>query len=158
MEAYWQAYLETLPEEAPQRREGYEVWGFGDSPEMADELGTLVVSGRKTATCTALWEFEAGEEALPRVGEKSVILGGNGEPLCIIETTEVEIRRYDEVDGRFAAEEGEGDLSLEYWRGAHRRFFARTLPAIGRAFSEDMPLVCERFRVVHKGDRRTIGG
>lgn len=150
IDVYWRSYLETLPEEAPERREGYEVWGFGDSPQMADELGALVVSGRKTATCTALWEFEAGEEAIPPVGEKSVILDGKGDPLCVIETTEVEVRRFDEVGERFARDEGEGDLSLEHWRAAHRRYFSRTLPAIGRTFAEDMPLLCERFRVIYR--------
>lgn len=149
IEAHWRAYVETLPEEAPQRQEGYEVWAFGDSPDMADGLGALVVSGRKTATCAALWEFEAAQEAILRAGEKSVILDGKGEPLCVVETTEVEVRRFDEVDEDFAREEGEGDLSLEYWREAHERYFSRTLPAIGREFAEDMPLVCERFRVVH---------
>jgi uncharacterized protein YhfF len=78
-----------------------------------------------------------------------VVLDGNGEPLCIIETTEVEVRRYDEVDERFAREEGEGDFSLEYWREAHWRFFSRNLPHIGKEPTPDMPLVCERFRVVH---------
>jgi uncharacterized protein YhfF len=84
------------------------------------------------------------------VGLKTVVLGGDGRPLCIIETTEVEIRRFDEVDEDFAREEGEGDLSLEYWRRAHERFFSRNLPKIGRVFSEGMPLVCERFRVIHR--------
>ena len=146
---FWRAYLETLPEGSPARDETYEAWAFGDGPELADELGALVLTGRKTATCFALWEVEAGEETMARVGDKSVILDGRGEPLCVVETTEVAVRRFDEVDGRFAHEEGEGDRSLEYWRGAHRRFFERTLPGIGRHFSEDMPLVCERFRVIY---------
>ena len=150
IEAFWQAYLETLPGDAPARKERYEAWSFGDEPALADGLGALVVSGRKTATCSALWELEADGEPVARPGEKSVILDGGGEPLCIIETTGVEIRRYDEVDEDFAREEGEGDRSLEHWREAHRDFFARTLPRIGRAFAEDMPLVCERFRVIYK--------
>ncbi len=149
VEKYWRAYLETLPEGTPARDETYEAWAFGDGPELADKLGALVLAGRKTATCFALWEVEAGEETMARVGDRSVILDGGGEPLCVIETTEVTVRRFDEVDDGFAREEGEGDRSLEYWRGAHRRFFARTLPGIGRRFSEDMPLVCERFRVIH---------
>ncbi len=149
-ETYWQAYLATLPEDSPARNETYEAWSFGDGPEMADELGALVVSGRKTATCSALWELEAEGESMARVGEKSVILDGKDEPLCVIETTEVEVRRFDEVDGQFAGDEGEGDRTLEHWREAHRGFFARTLPGIGRAFAEDMPLVCERFRVIHE--------
>lgn len=150
IEAYWRAYLGTLPEDSPARREAYESWAFGDGPGMADELGALVVSGRKTATCCALWEVEADEESMPQPGGKSVILDGEGEPLCIIETTEVEVRRFEEVDARFASDEGEGDRSLEYWRGAHRRFFTRTLPRIGREFAEDMPLVCERFGVIYE--------
>ena len=35
-------------------------------------------------------------------------------PRCVIETTEVSYRRYDEVDAAFAYEEGEGDRSLAY--------------------------------------------
>lgn len=150
VEAFWRAYLETLPDGSPTREEPYEAWSFGDGPEMADELGALVASGRKTATCSALWELEAEGEPMARPGEKAVILDGGEEPICVIETTEVEIRRYDEVDEDFAREEGEGDRSLGYWREAHKDFFTRTLPGIGRGFAQDMPLVCERFRMIYK--------
>jgi uncharacterized protein YhfF len=85
---------------------------------------------------------------LPEVGLKTIVLDGQGEPLCIVETTEVVVRPYQEVDASFAYEEGEGDRSLEYWRDAHWRFFSRTLPTIGREPTVDMPLVCERFRVI----------
>ena len=49
----------------------------------------------------------------------------------------------------FAYEEGEGDRSLSYWREAHWRFFSRTLPQIGKQSAEVMPLVCERFQLIH---------
>lgn len=147
---FWQDFLSTLPAGSPTREEGYEAWSFGDGPEMADRLGGLVLAGWKTATCSALWELEAEGGQMARPGEKSVILDGGGEPLCVIETTEVAVRRFDEVDEVFAREEGEGDRSLAYWRGAHRRFFAGTLPEIGHRFSDDMPLVCERFRVIYR--------
>lgn len=105
-EAFWQAYLETLPPDSPVRSEPYEAESFGDSPEMADELGALVASGTKTATCSALWEYEAEGEPLPGPGAKCVVLDGRDEPLCVIETVEVEVRPYNEVDARFAYEEG----------------------------------------------------
>lgn len=123
---------------------------FGDSPEMADELLAPVLAGIKTATCSAVWEWEHDGEAIPYVGMLSVILDGKNEPACIIETTEVTIKKYNEVDPQFASDEGEGDRSLTYWRKAHEGFFTRTLPRIGKEFSEDMPLVCERFKVVYK--------
>jgi uncharacterized protein YhfF len=150
VESYWRSYLESHPADSPVRDEQYVAEGWGDSPEMADELGALIADGTKTATCSALWEYEAEDEPLPQVGLKSIVLDGKGDPLCIVETTEVEVRPYEEVDAGFAYEEGEGDRSLEYWREAHWRFFSRTLPNIGKEPTTDMPLVCERFRVVYK--------
>jgi uncharacterized protein YhfF len=112
---------------------------------MADELGELIASGTKTATCSALWEYEAEGEPLPEPGAKCVVLDGRGEPLCVIETIGVEVRPYNEVDAHFAHDEGEGD----HWRDAHWRFFTRSLAEIGKEPTPDVPLVCERFRVVY---------
>ena len=150
IEAYWQEFLATLPADSPYRGKAYEHDSFGDSPEMADELGALVVKGIKTATCSALWEWEAEGENIPEAGSIWIVLDGSGNPMCITETYEVTVRKYEEVDADFARAEGEGDLSLEYWRKAHRNFFSRSLPKIGKEFSGDMLLVCERFRVVYK--------
>lgn len=149
IEEYWQAYLATLPADAPARSTSYVAEGFGDNPALADELGALVVEGKKTATCSAVWEWEAEGNPIPQAGAFWIVLDGRGAPMCITETFEVTRRRYDEVDPAFAYEEGEGDRSLQYWRDAHRRFFTRTLGAIGREFTPEMPLVCERFRVVY---------
>jgi uncharacterized protein YhfF len=110
----------------------------------------LIFRGIKTATCSALWEWEAEGNPIPQKGGITVVVDGGGNPLCIVETTEVTIRQYNEVDAEFAQAEGEGDFSLDYWREAHRNFFSRTLPKIGLEFSEDMPLVCERFQVIYK--------
>lgn len=149
VEGYWRTYLATLSP-APGPGLQYVAVQFGDSPELADRLGASVVNGSKTATCSALCEWEAEGEPLPSVGSKRIVLDGGGIPLCVVETTEVTVLPLDEVGAAFAKEEGEGDLSLQYWREAHRRFFSRTLPKIGREASPDMPLVCERFRVVYR--------
>lgn len=149
VEAYWQEFLVTLPANTPYRSKTYIFEGWGDGPEMADELGALIAAGTKTATCSSLWEWEAEGESTPDPGLITIVVDGSGRPLGIVETTEVTIRKYNEVDADFAREEGEGDLSLEYWREAHREFFSRYLPKIGKEFSEDMPLVCERFRLIY---------
>src|SRR3712207_5840823 len=150
IEAFWRSYLDTLPAGSPARNERYVAEGWGDSPELADELGALIAAGTKTATCSALWEYEAEGSPLPETGSKTIVLDGDGDPLCIVETTEVEVRPYDEADARFAIEEGDADRSPAYWRAAHGRFFSRTMPNIGKKPTPDMPLVCERFRVVYR--------
>jgi len=150
IELYWQSFLSTLPHDSPYHIKTYVAEGWGDSPAMADELGGLIVQGIKTATCSALWEWEAEGNPVPQKGLITIALDGQGEPLCIVETVEVTVRKYNEVDAGFAREEGEGDLSLNYWRDAHRNYFSRVLKKTGKEFSETMPLVCERFRVIYK--------
>jgi len=147
---FWQDYLETLTES---KREGLKLpqaWGFGVGAEMADDLGGLVVKGIKTATCSLYWEYEAGLEVLPQAEDLSIILNGRGNPLCLIETTFVETKPFNKVDAQFAYDEGEGDRSLEYWRQVHWRFFERTCAEVGNQLSEEMPVVCERFKVLYK--------
>ena len=150
VKAYWQKFLSTLSADSPYRAQIYVAEGWGDSPAMADDLGTLIAQGIKTGTCSAVWDWEAEGNPIPEAGLVTIVLDGRGEPLCIVEAYEVTIRKYNEVDTDFARSEGEGDLSLAYWREAHRNFFSRVLPKIGKEFSEAMPLVCERFRVIYK--------
>src|SRR3712207_3451928 len=97
-----------------------ESFSFGDGPELADELGELVLAGVKTATCWA-----AVEGPLSHVGKRMVMLDGAGRPRAVIETVEVTQRRFGEVDASFAYDEGEGDRTVAYWRAAHERYFRR---------------------------------
>ena len=145
VENYWKRFLASLPSDSPYHSKAYIAEGWGDSPAMADELGGLIVQVIKTATCSALWEWEAEGNPIPI----TIALDGHGEPLCIVETIAVTIHTYNEVDSDFACDEGEGDLSLNYWRAAHKNYFSRVLPKVGKEFSEEMPLVCERFRVIY---------
>ena len=150
VEAYWQRFLASLPVDSLYRQRSYNADKWGDYGELAEELGTLIAAGTKTASCSSLWEWEAEGNPIPEVGLVTIVLNWEGAPLCIIETVEVEMKPYNQVDAQFAYEEGEGDRSIQYWRQAHWHFFSRTLAAIGREPSEDMPLVCERFRVIYK--------
>lgn len=120
-------------------------FSFGDSPEMADELLKLVLEGRKTATCGALRDYPEGSPDRPVVGRQDVVLDGQGQPAAIVETLEVKIRRFDEIDEQFAADEGEGFGTLQEWREGHEAYFRRN-----GGYEPDMKLLCERFRLVGK--------
>ena len=122
----------------PEQYRSLRSFVFGDSPKLADELLELVLEGVKTATCST-----EDEPNTSTPGERWIVRDGRGTPRCVIETLEVSYRRYSEVDAAFAHDEGEGDRSLAFWRDAHRRYFGRQ----GK-FSEDMMLMCERFRLV----------
>jgi uncharacterized protein YhfF len=135
--------------ELPDRLKGAVTFSFGDSPTMADELLALVLDGRKTATCGRVNDFGEGKETLPVVGRRDVVLDGAGRPAAVIETMEVTVRRFEEVDEVFAYAEGEGFRTLGDWREGHERYFRRN-----GGFSPDMELVCERFRLVEVLERQ----
>ena len=124
----------------------WDAWSFGEAP---DKLGALVLAGQKTATASAFPLYEQDLEPLPRVGEYSVIMDSKNRALCIIRTTKVYVAPFCEVSPAHAAKEGEGDLSLAYWRQVHRDFFAREMEGAGLAFTEQMPVVCEEFEMVY---------
>ncbi|MGY5765210.1 ASCH domain-containing protein [Brachybacterium sp. DNPG3] len=131
-----------------------EAWAFGATPEHADGLLALVLDGTKTGTASSLADYEAdsesggepGGEPVPAVGDLSVILDGAGRPRAVLEVTVIEIVPFDEVTAEHAHAEGEGDRSLAAWREIHERFW-RDYSAAG--FTPDMPVVCERFRLLH---------
>ncbi|WP_102107884.1 ASCH domain-containing protein [Oceaniglobus roseus] len=130
------------PEQAKALYPGAETFTFGDNRALCDRLLALVREGRKTATCGALRDFEAGGEALPVAGRRDIALDWDGNAALVIETLEVTRRRFCDVDAGFALAEGE-DETLEGWQEGHRAYFERN-----GGFAPDMMLVCERFRLI----------
>ena len=126
-----------------------EAFHFCDNEADANELAELVLQGTKRATASLRWVYEAENEPLPKVGDLSVVTNWDGDPLCVIETTQVDVVPYDRVSEEFAAVEGGGDGSLRYWREAHWPFFSRECASLGREPTQEMPVICERFRVVY---------
>jgi uncharacterized protein YhfF len=145
----YNAYLAVLPPGAPEPAR-VDAWYFCDNEIDANELGSLALQGIKTATASLGWSYTAGADPLPVVGGLSIITAWDGSPLCIIETTRVYILPFNEVDAEQAYQEGEGARTLEYWREAHWRFFSRECENLGLAPTPEMPVVCERFRVVYR--------
>ena len=127
----------------------YEAFHFDDNERDANALGALVLSGQKCATTGLVWTYELTNKPLPKVGALSVVTDWHDTPLCVIQTTQVEIVPFDSVSDNFAAIEGEGDKTLRYWREAHWRYFSRECQRIGKEPNLHMPVVCEQFKIVY---------
>ncbi|MDR9891513.1 ASCH domain-containing protein [Pseudenterobacter timonensis] len=117
---------------------------FGDSPELADQLASLIASGKKTGSCGSLAGCVEDNE-YPLIGGYRIVENGASEPVCVIRTTRLQLVRFSEMTEELARKEGEGDLSLRYWRAEHERFFRRE-----GTFSNEMELIFEEFYVVEK--------
>lgn len=139
-QAYWDDYWKE-----GKKPESVSAWMFGDNP---DYLAQLVTDGVKTATCSGHIFYELENEPIPVINNYSIILNSHENPVAIIKTTEVTLQPMNKVTKEFAFAEGEGDRTLRYWKAVHVNFFKNALSEIGREFSEDMILVCERFIVI----------
>jgi len=140
-QVYWNEYWKDR-----NKPQSVSAWQFGVDP---DTLAKLVIDGIKTATCSGYIFYELENEALPTTEDYNVILNSEDKPVAITKTLEVTITPMNEVSEEFAIAEGEGDKTYRYWWDEHEKFFRKELNAIGREFSEDLLLVCERFEVIH---------
>lgn len=127
----------------------YDVYSFGDET-MADELAELVIMGRKKATCSLFCMYEITDEVLPKAGDYSIIPNAKGQPVCVIQDKSISIRAYKAIDEEIAFKEGEGDLTLTYWRKAHKDFWIKELSSVDLEFHEELKVVIEEFEVVYR--------
>lgn len=144
----WHGYLTMMGRESDSD-EQISAWHFCDNEADADLCAELVLLGVKRATAPSLWELEDSGLAMPAVGDLHVVTNWAGVAQCVIRTTAVEVLPFVQVTNEHAALEGEGDGSLGYWRRVHRKYYQRVLRGTGRHISDDMPVVFERFDVVH---------
>jgi len=145
---FWDEYLANLAPDHPHRAVSPDAFAFGDSAGLADELAELVLRGRKRATASLAVEFSSLNEALPKIGDVSIILQGDRKPVAIIERTDVKSVAFESVDDAFAATEGEGDGNLAYWRAAHTEYFARVCARLDSKFDARTQVLCQTFKVV----------
>jgi uncharacterized protein YhfF len=148
-EDFW-ARGERVHPEMRLRHRFVEAFAFGDSERMADDLAALVLQGTKRATASLAWSYEHEQEEQPKTGDLSLVTSWAKEPLCVIETTDVEVVPFNEVTEEFARAEGEDDGTLASWRRDHTEFFAGECLRLGHSPEERMLVVCERFRVAYQ--------
>jgi uncharacterized protein YhfF len=80
----------------------------------------------------------------------AILTNWEGEAQGILQTTNVELVPFDEVDEDYAMKEGEGDQTLSYWKEKHWDFFSKDLASFGEIAEEDMMVVCEEFELIYQ--------
>ncbi|MER7110375.1 ASCH domain-containing protein [Streptomyces sp. NPDC000229] len=122
---------------------------------LRDRLVAAVLSGEKVSTTGLLAEYEAENEELPEIGERSALIDSDGREVAVVEVTEVRVLPLGEVDLQHALDEGEGYTSVAEWRAGHEEFWhgAEMREALGDpdfTVDDTTMLVAERFRVVER--------
>lgn len=145
--ALWRAFLHASGTPADASGRLYDVMRVGDTAASADAGARLILAGVKTATSSLPGEYGAGRDP-PAAGSFSIVLDGRDRAVCIIETLGVEPRPFREIDAAFARDYGEWDRTLATWRRECGAYYATLAGRLGLLWSQDTPLLCERFRLV----------
>lgn len=122
---------------------------MGPTEEIANELLSLVLAGVKTATTSCLLGYQAADERIPEVGDLSIVTDWDGNPACVIETTNVTILPFNEMTFDICKGEGEDDC-LQSWQTTHFEIFTNEGKELGYTFAWDSSVVFEDFNVVYR--------
>lgn len=147
VDEFWKAFLKDSNKGEDIKYS--DCFHFELTEKLAEELLKLVLCGKKKATCSSLSSYESEGIPIPKKGDYSIVTHWNGNPECIIETTDVKVMPFKDITFDICRMEGEDD-SLESWRNGHKRFFESEGKEIGYIFTEDMQVVFEIFNVVYK--------
>ncbi|HCT63525.1 MAG TPA: RNA-binding protein [Erysipelotrichaceae bacterium] len=122
----------------------YEVFYFDDDEETANDLCERVLKGKKRATCSSYDYYLNEHISMPRVGDLSLFTDWEGHPKGVIQTTNIEILAFEDVDKERFEREGEDD-TLETWREGHLSYFRPQVPD----FNMKSKVVFEDFDLIY---------
>ncbi|SOE09973.1 uncharacterized protein YhfF [Hoeflea halophila] len=114
----------------------------GDSEALNSEIIELMRSGRKTATCATLDEFEDNPGSYPEVGRIDIVLDWNERAAMAVRTLSLEKIAYSEMDPGRVPPQGEF-VDLDDWRRGYAAYLGRN-----GGFDPNVTLLYERFEVV----------
>ena len=128
----------------------YHARTFSDprNSTLTDEIAELARQGKKRGTAHLALDFEKNRVPQRKPGEYLIVLNVALEPLCVVRCTNIAVVPFREVTAEFAASEGEGDLSLEYWGRVHKRYFLKQLTEWDMEWDDSLEVVCESFELV----------
>lgn len=141
--------MQSLPE-AAWPKNAFVTASFAGTPEITDELLHLYLIGKKSAGSSIVEDFVSAGDPLPKVGNYWIFLNSKDIPSCILRTEKVVTNKFYEVPSEIAVAEGEGDLSLEYWRKVHSELYSPYLASWGVARLEDATVITEFFKIVYR--------
>jgi len=124
------------------------TWDEGDAPAHATSRLGRILAGDQRASALPLAVLRADGNDVPAEGDLLVVGDGHDRPRAVVEVIEQRVVPFDLVDELFAADCGEGDLSLRQWRETHHAAFERQARRAG-AVDPRLPVVTIRFRLVY---------
>lgn len=143
---FWARCKRALPGEPLQER--YVLRRLGNSHALCESLLGMLARGEKTGAFSRPEELAAAG-LTPTAGDYVIFTDYEGNPRCLVRMDECRVMKFRDVGAPQTACESPAARDPEVWRGIHRGYWTPILAAEGREFSEDMPVLYQRFKALY---------
>ena len=144
---FWEKFVKESGLDPDSKYDG--VFGFEAQGFFGAERIAALLAGKKRAAFFPYSSYVVDDGLIPVSGEHYIILGAGRQPVCVIQTTRVQVVPFDQVTMEMVAKEGE-DSSMEEWREKTRENLEEEGQVVGFEFSPDIKLVYMEFEVVYR--------
>jgi uncharacterized protein YhfF len=145
VEQFWSRCKEALDSEPLGDR--YTVRRLGNTAALSRDLLGMITRGEKTGGFSRPEDLPGGTP--PAQGDYVIFTDFEGVPRCLVRIEECRRMQFREIGAEQTACESEAARDPEVWRDIHRRYWTPMLAAEGRTFSEEMPVIFQRFRLLY---------
>ena len=144
---FWEKFVKENGLDPDSKYDG--VFGFEAQGFFGAERIAALLAGKKRAAFFPYSSYVVDDGLIPVSGEHYIILGAGRQPVCVIQTTRVQVVPFDQVTMEMVSAEGE-DSSVEEWRQKTREILEDECLAAGISFAPDIKLVYMEFEVVFR--------
>lgn len=146
----WNNYIKSNPEFKEEKTPESDF--FHNNKEDANRLAELTLNGKKKASSGLLSLYKQYNVNLPKVGTKQIITDFDGKAKVIIENVSVDTVPFNKISKDYAELDIGNDIEpLQKWKKAHWDFFESFLEESGGKPTEEMLIVCVRFKTIWAG-------
>jgi uncharacterized protein YhfF len=119
----------------------------GNNPALCERLLGYVIAREKTGVFSQPADFPDGH--LPQPGEYAVLIDFAEMPRCLIRYEDCALLPFHAVGPEHVAIETPPMRDVQKFKAFHRNYWTPILEARGERFSEDMPIVFQRFTCLY---------
>jgi|TARA_B110000261_G_scaffold56555_1_gene66733 uncharacterized protein YhfF len=133
----------------PALNQDHQVRWIGLDEETTLQIVEYIKSGEKTATFTLPWVNSFNNWANSHVGLPLIILSCHGEPLLVVQITEVIETTFGAIDYSVTGLDGPPVRDTAIWLALHNGYWNEILEGQGMTCTSDMPVLVEKFKPVY---------
>lgn len=125
----------------------YHIWKFADDSEYRKNIIARIFDGEVCGESYSVNFFEANSQPLPEIGTYNIVCDMTGQAYFIVKTVAVIPCCFGQVTPALARMEG--CSSVQQWRRFNERKYRGLCDRMEAVFSEELPLIFERFEIVY---------